>query len=168
VSAAAHPVVPRELVGGVAEDDGAVSCTSDGAVGRGALHDPKTRFQLRTVVDYREIKIDTSGGLSPIIGELVCDCGHLIEVVRPGAWWRGVVESGKKVRCPSCPIEATPISTNQCGYRWETERGLHHCTTPAHWHTDEWGGPDGANLCTKHYRYLRREGDIGDPAVALD
>jgi hypothetical protein len=66
------------------------------------------------------------------------------------------------------PIEVKPVAKNQCAYHWETERGLRQCTTRAHWHTDDWDGPDGANLCTKHYRYLRSEGYIDHPAVPLD
>jgi hypothetical protein len=152
----------------VAEDNRPVSYTSDAADGRAPSHKTNTRYQLRTIVEYRETEIGMSGGLSRKIGELVCECGHVVEVIRPGAWWSGVVERGKKMRCQSCPIEAKPIPKNQCAYDWATERGLRQCTTRAHWHTNDWGGPDGANLCTKHYRYLRREGYIAHPAVALD
>jgi hypothetical protein len=162
------PLNLGDLIVTVAEDDRLMSYTSDAVDGRAALHKTNTRYQLRTIVEYRESEIGTSGGSSRKIGELVCECGHVVEVIRPGAWWSGVAERGKKMHCPNCPIEVKPISKNQCAYDWETEHGLHHCTTRAHWHTDDWGEAGGANLCTKHYRYLRREGYIAHPAVSLD
>ena len=152
----------------------AVSDTSDAAEarattdGRAPWHMTNAPYQLRTIVEYRQTQTGRSGEMTSTIGELVYECGHVVQVLLPGGWWNGVVERAKKIRCQSCPIEVRPVPDNQCTYHEETGPRLHHCTAPAHWHTDEWGGPEGANLCTTHYRHLRREGDIAHPAQALD
>jgi hypothetical protein len=51
------------------------------------------------LVEYRERDAETALGFPVRVGELIGECGHVVENVRPAAFYFGVVDRGKRRRC---------------------------------------------------------------------
>lgn len=101
-----------------------MSWSSSSAEGRAAAQVTNTAFRLRTIVEFRivtryrladgtiiTVNAPADGTIQPdrtyirSYGELIGECGHTVKVVPTSSHYKNFVTDGKRMRCPSCPIE---------------------------------------------------------------
>lgn len=176
---------------------------SSSAAGRLEALATNTGFKLRKVVEHRKIvryRLDDDSVIEAqgeydihrqpgriyigSRGELVGECGHVVEITNGADWNAHTV--GRKKRCPQCPIEPKPETpeAERCDYDWANEFGIvRRCNIRARYRTDEWGPspevieaalaaglpqPTGAKVCKKHYDHLLREGYLTHPGTKIE